>query len=437
MFRPRSTIVSTLLVVLLLVLAAGPQVGGAQEEAIELRVWDQFTGPKAEAVDAIYEGFTEQHPNVTIAREAVSTDQLRQAVNTALASGTGPDLIQSDAGPAFAGLLADAGLILPLDEFATQYGWRDRIVPLAVEASLYNGQLYALPLTIDIFGLYYNKTLLDEAGLTVPETVEQLIAFCGQAQEAGYIPIAFGNNPGWQGGHQFSMTSNDMIGAEAMRALLFENQGSWNTPEMVTAIKSFFVDLEAAGCFNEDPNATTYDDGAEHFYSGQALLTPTGSWFVRSIEANMPDSEVAFVPFPMPTGAAERIWTAGVGSAYSVSSATEHPEEVGMFLDYLISPATASRWVGEASFFLPLQVDTAALTMTPLFNSVLTVLQSAANGETALGYNIDVLAPASFNEAMANGFQAVLAGDKTPEEQAADLQAAWDEGFRASGTPQP
>ena len=55
------------------------------------------------------------------------------------------------------------------------------------------------------------------------------------------------------------------------------------------------------------------------------------------------------------------------------------------------------------------------------------VLNSAAADEIQLGYNIDVLAPAEFNDAMLNGFQAILAGDKTPEQQAADLQAAWEE----------
>ena len=30
------------------------------------------------------------------------------------------------------------------------------------------------------------------------------------------------------------------------------------------------------------------------------------------------------------------------------------------------------------------------------------------------GYNVDVLAPPEFNDAMPNGFQAIIAGDKTP-----------------------
>jgi raffinose/stachyose/melibiose transport system substrate-binding protein len=39
---------------------------------------------------------------------------------------------------------------------------------------------------------------------------------------------------------------------------------------------------------------------------------------------------------------------------------------------------------------------------------------------------------------MLSGFQAILVGDKTPEQQAADLQAAWEEGMAGrEATPAP
>ena len=52
-----------------------------------------------------------------------------------------------------------------------------------------------------------------------------------------------------------------MIGPEAMYDLLFNHEGRWDTPEQIRAIESFFVDLRDAGCFSEDVNAITYDDG--------------------------------------------------------------------------------------------------------------------------------------------------------------------------------
>ena len=70
-------------------------------------------------MDAVYAAFTAAHPNVTIEREVVTDQQMRQTVNTALASGTGPDVIYYAPGPGYAGVLAKAGLILPLDDLAS------------------------------------------------------------------------------------------------------------------------------------------------------------------------------------------------------------------------------------------------------------------------------------------------------------------------------
>jgi len=408
----------------------------AQDEEITLRVWDQFTGPESEIVDSIYEGFTEQHPNVTVEREAFDTQQMQQTINAALGSGTGPDIIFYDTGPANAGVLADANLLLPLDSMADQYGWRDRIVESALQGASIDGQLFGMPLQIDLIGLYYNQTLMEQEGFTVPETVPQLIEFCGQASEAGYIPFAFGNSEGWPAFHQFSLTSNQMLGPDGMRSLLYQGQGSWDSPEIITGIETFFVDLEEAGCFNPDVNAINYDDANALFYSGQALMTPTGSWLIGDIEANMPDYEAALVPFPAIDGGQGSVWVSGLGSAYYISAASENQEAAGQFVDYLFTPETAQRWVGEASFFLPMTVDTANLELSPLALSVIEVLDSAAAGETPLGYNIDVLTPPNFNDTMLNGFQAILAGDQTAEGLAAELQAAWDEAQSApTGTP--
>src|SRR5215212_962705 len=284
--RSRPWIVALSAIALLLSMAAGPLLSTAQaQDKVELRVWDQFTDPtESDNAEKIYAAFMEKNPNITITREAIQSQQMQDVVNTAISSGTGPDLIFYGAGPGFAGVLADAGFLLPLDDYAAQYGWNERVAAPALEATSLNGKLYGMPLQTDLIGMYYNKTLLDQEGLEVPETLDDLVAFCGQATEKGYIPIAFGDNEGWEAFHQFSMTSNQMIGPEAMRALLFENQGRWETPEIVTAIDAYFVTLRDAGCFPDDANAITYEDGNSFFYNGEALLHTTGSWLAGEIE---------------------------------------------------------------------------------------------------------------------------------------------------------
>jgi raffinose/stachyose/melibiose transport system substrate-binding protein len=415
-----------IMLVLLLVFGLAPGLSLAQEP-VTLTVWDTFTDAKGETADAVYAEFMAQHPDVTIEREVIDFQQMQQTVNTALSSGTGPDLIYYAPGPPYAGVLAEANLILPLDDLAEEYGWRDRIAAAALEQAEIGGVLYGLPLEIDLIGMYANMTLLEQEGLEIPETIDEMIAFCQAAREKGYIPLAFSNNPGWSAYHQFTFTSNNMIGPEAMRALLFDHEGRWDTPEQVQAIKNFFVDMRDAGCFSDDANAIIYEDGNALFFNGEALLHPTGSWLLAEIEQNMPDSEIAYVPFPALEGGQGRYWDSGLGGLWVISANSPHQEEAGQLLDFIVSPEGAAIWAEQASIAPPVTLDTSNLDVSPLLKSVIDVLNSAASGETELGYNIDVLVPPEFNDTMLNGFQAILAGDKTAEEQAADMQATWEE----------
>ncbi len=436
--RSRPWLLALSVIALLFGLTAGPLLSDARaQDKVELRVWDQFTVPEeSDVADAIYASFMEKNPNISIVREVFQTDQMRDTVNTAISSGSGPDVIFYDAGPGYAGVLADAGFLLPLDDYAAQYGWDKSISPPSKEATTIDGKFYGMPLQTDLIGMFYNKTLLDQEGLTAPTTVDELITFCGAAKEKGYIPIAFSNNPGWAAFHTFSMTANQMIGPEAMRALLFNNEGRWDSPEIVKAIETYFVTLQDAGCFADDVNAIPYDDGSALFYSGQALLHTAGSWLVGDIETNMPDDEVGFVPFPIIEAGKEPTWVSGVGSAFYINAGTAHPDEAAELIDFLFSQEAVEQWVGGAKYFVPVDFDPSSIEVGPLSGQVIDVLQGAATSGTQFGYNVDVLAPPPFNEMMQSGFQAVLAGDKTAEQQAADLQAAWEQGMpAAAATP--
>ena len=421
-------------ITLLCSLMVGPLLGQATaQEPVELRVWDQFTVPEESAVaDAIYGAFMEANPNVTIVREEFQTAQMRDTVNTAISSGSGPDVIFYDAGPGYAGVLADAGFLLPLTDYAAQYGWDERVSPPALEATSLDGVLYGMPLQTDLIGMYANKTLLDQEGLTAPTNLEEMVAFCGAAKEKGYVPIAFSNNPGWSAFHQFSMTANQNIGPEAMRELLVNQNGRWDTPEITEAITAFFVTMRDAGCFPDDVNAIIYDDGNSLFYSGQALLNTSGSWIAGEIATNMPDQDVQFVTFPLIKEGNAPTWISGVGSAFYINATTAHPDEAAAFVDFLFNQDSVEQWLGEAKYFVPVEFDASALELDPVTAQIVTVLQEAGDSGTQFGYNIDVMAPPAYNDMMQNGFQAVLNGDKTAEQQAADLQAAWEEGMPAA-----
>jgi len=82
-------------------------------------------------------------------------------------------------------------------------------------------------------------------------------------------------------------------------------------------------------------------------------------------------------------------------------------------------------WVIQNTQSIPaFPIDTTGITATPLFTQVLDDAATIADGTSDFGYNIDVLTTAEFNQAMWDGVQAVLTGQATPEEVAANLEAA-------------
>jgi raffinose/stachyose/melibiose transport system substrate-binding protein len=62
--------------------------------------------------------------------------------------------------------------------------------------------------------------------------------------------------------------------------------------------------------------------------------------------------------------------------------------------------------------------------VSPLFRQVLDDTAKVSEGTGDFGYNIDVLMSDEFNEAMLEGVAAILSGQSTAEEVAAQMQAA-------------
>ena len=239
---------------------AEPTVEAMPEpEQITLLMWDQFGDEDGGLqVQEMIDSFEADHPNVTVEREVMTGEIMEQTLNPVLGSGTGPDVFYAGAGYSRGGVLSEAGLILPLDEFADQLGWNDRVFQWALEIGSWDGHQWSLGHEMEFLAIYYNKTLLEEEGLEMPETDEEMLEFCATASDRGYVPVAFGNKPGWPSYHQYAMVVNNALGAGDAASLLIDNQGTWDTPELANAVEFFFVDMRQAGCFPPDLNAIEY-----------------------------------------------------------------------------------------------------------------------------------------------------------------------------------
>jgi raffinose/stachyose/melibiose transport system substrate-binding protein len=370
--------------------------------------------------------FEEQHPNIDLQREALQPDEVRKEIQSRLRSKEPPDVFAYDTGPGFGGVLAEAGLLRPLENAYKEHGWD--IYDWAKQQATYDGTVYGVPDQVEEIIVFYNKDLVPE----VPHTLEELRQISDQLKGRGKIPLAFGNREQYPASHMFSSATSNVLGREGLDSILY-GDGRWDIPQVVEAIELMFRDFVESGYYPKSPNALTYDGANALFYSGEAAMNLTGTWLVSEIVQAVQEFDVGFFRFPSIEGSGISP-PAGVGTGWFVAKDAKNPQEAITFVDYLLQDDTARLTIEKLNTIPAHPVNTEGLEVPELFKQVLDDLSEFPQAE-AFGYNIDVLAPQNFNEVMYTGFREVINGLKSPAEQAGALQQAWAEAKEAGKTP--
>jgi raffinose/stachyose/melibiose transport system substrate-binding protein len=387
--------------------------------------------PELEALaEESIERFEEENPNIDVRREAINNEDQRAIIRTRLGSRRSPDLFSFDTGPGFAGVLAEAGLLYPLEDAYKKYEWP--VFDWAKQRVSFDDVLSGVPANVEELGVYYNKDVFDSLGLNEPQTLRELDHIAEVVRDSGMIPFAFGNGEEWPAGHLFSMAVSNSLGPKGLDRALFRG-GRWNDTAVIRAIDLMFRRFADKRYYPENVNAIPYADANTLFYAGRAAMNPTGTWLLSELDGQNLAFGVGFFPFPS-IGGSGITPPAGLGDGLFVARNTDEPEATLKLLDFLVFSKQRVRDGLERFNQIPaFTVDTSGLALSPLFKSVLNDLRSAV-GPTSFWYNIDVVAPQRFNDVMSEGFRDVLSGSTTPEQQANALQEAYREARREGET---
>ena len=403
-------------VALLGVGGCGGSLGGNKDVVRFLTGTEETTTQERAVTEIQVDRFEEQHPKYALEREAINFQEIRKVIQSRLRSAESPDVFSFDTGPGFGGVLADAGLLYPLEEAYKQRSWG--IYEWAKQRATYNGTVYGVPDQVEEIVVFYNKDLVPE----VPKTVGELRGVAEELKLRGTIPLAFGNREQYPAGHMFSVAASNVLGRQGLDNIFYGN-GRWDVPEVVEAIDLFFRDFVESGYYPQNVNALTYDEASAPFYSGEAAMLPPGTLLVPQILQPLHTFDVGFFPFPSIDGSGISP-PVGLGSGLFVAKEASNLQGAIEFIDYLLEDSTA-RLIIEKLNVIPAQpVNPKGLDVPELFKEVLEDLSASPEAQS-FGYNIDVLAPQNFNEVMFAGFQEVLNGTRSPAEQSAALQRAW------------
>lgn len=392
-----------------------------------LLVWDQFyRGVESEVIDTLNAEFEADHPGVTIERVSKVLDDLNTTVKLAMSEPSGPDVSQVNQGRGDMGAMVQADLLLPLDDYAEQYGWNDLFSASVLSrnsftpdgATFGEGSLYGVSPTAEVVGVYYNKQKFEENGWTVPTTWDEFTQLLADIKAAGETPIAFGNLDGWNGIHEFSAVQHVLVDGEYINDFVYAvNDVSFDTPENQEAARIMQEWVEA-GYFTEGFTGIGYDDVTVLFKSGDGVLTITGSW----LAGELVDGEFDFGFFLVPQESADepQLAIGGVGIPYAIRKTTENPDLAAEYVNWMVSPRAAQLWA-EASFVpaMPLPEGTEVEEGSLFADTV--AAWNRINEDNGVGHYIDWATPTFYDTIVAE-LQKLFGMQTTPEEFTANVQ---------------
>jgi multiple sugar transport system substrate-binding protein len=112
------------------------------------------------------ERFAKLRPGIKVNVEVISWNDTLNKMVTAVASGTGPDVVQLYTGRTSQLYATDA--FVDLTPRIAEFGGRDAYFPGAMHYGVYNGRVYGIPWGGDSRAYYYRPDRLQKAGIAAP-----------------------------------------------------------------------------------------------------------------------------------------------------------------------------------------------------------------------------------------------------------------------------
>ena len=207
--------------------------------------------------------FEDANEGIDLVVDVVSWNDIYTVVNTRVANGEAPDLLNIDV---FADYQAD-GLLLPASEWVSEATYAKFFDSFLAE-SVVDGTVWAVPDLASARALYYNADMLAEAGVEVPTTWDELTAVCEALKEKFPEVYPWG----------VDMTTDEGQACFAYYAWnngggFTDAEGNWtlDSAANVEAVE-YIVGLVNAGLTNADPTTETRYDLQEMFANGQVAM---------------------------------------------------------------------------------------------------------------------------------------------------------------------
>lgn len=298
----------------------------------DLTVWAM--GNEGDLLGDFVEGFKEENPDVNITVTAIPWASAHDKIQTAIAAGTVPDVIQM--GTTWMADFADAFAPVPenfdLSDFSAG--------PL--EAGQVNGEQLGVPWYVDCHVLYYRTDIAEQAGWDhAPETLDELKQMAADVKQVDGVENGIYISPSGADSWQGTLWAFFSSGVSLM-----DDEGNWtlDTPQMHEAteyIDSFFKDGITGTNLDVTPGVSI-----TQFVNGETPIMTGGPTTISQIadQGGDPDSYATAV---IPKGESS---TSFVGGAdFVVMDEAANPDAGWKFIQWMTKPETQVEWYKTAT----------------------------------------------------------------------------------------
>ncbi len=419
-------------------------------------VWAQTTvtiasvnNPDMVTMQELSTQFEEQNPDINLEWLFLDEGTLRSRLTTDVATGSGSfDLVTVGAyeTPLWAAndwLVSVDALADEYPEVAADYNFDD-ILPAIQGGLSYEGELFAVPFYGESSFTMYNKRLLDEAGVTMPDapTWQEVRDIACEVHDPanGVYGIALRGKPGWGDNMAPITTVVNTFGGQWFDA---EGRPTIDTPEWNEAL-TFYRDL-VTNCGPPGVTGISFPEALQLMSAGQAAIwvdATVAAGFLANSEAG-PDMAYALAPIgPVEKGNAW-LWSWNLG----IPSSSDAQEAAFKFMTW----ATSQEYIdlvaeqkGPASVPPGTRISTyenaAYAEAAPFAPIVLNAIQNAdptdstANPTIAPGVQfVQIPEFQGIGSDVAQIVAEILAGDISVEDGLARAQRVADEAMQDAG----
>jgi raffinose/stachyose/melibiose transport system substrate-binding protein len=284
--------------------------------------------------------FTNQYPNVTW---DIKQDQFTNLINSTprlLSGDNPPDLIRLPTMVSF----AEQGLLKNLDDYAEAFGWNEWPVPqlnqnrVAEDGTRGSGSLYAMGLNYSLTGIFYNKELAAQIGMTEPPaTLAEFDELLAKAKEADLLPIMQWGSAKSGMGLAFPLQAlMASVGpVEPINDWVFQKPGATiDTPSNLIAAQHLEQWIQN-GYFPPDINAIEYTDANARFGRGEGVFIFNGDWQNAGYDTDMPGNVGFFLMPPAEEDGSPAAMSAPL--TFGIAANAKNADCAAFFLNWVAS----------------------------------------------------------------------------------------------------